>query len=188
MCLDDQADSGQVTTLSAYCNTSNGGCWTVKDDSHATASVLGSFGYGANYLGDVKLQANFSLNGAQVTSTSVSGWSNTKLYDVNLESDLLHGDPSGPGYTSNQKFNKSYGNLTANTYLAFNNYSSYDKSYVYHANVHEMSWEEISYPYGYWYAIIKSPVAHDLNNNDIYVFTTVDDRYDNSAAGGFRSY
>ena len=161
------------------------------DNSHARTNMAGYYGYGGDTIGHITWKSNFSLNGAQMRSYSMAFVPDNGVQDVHISGMLLHGSHYDKGLEVDGTYEEvSKGNVSAYESVGWGGtgYYSYSRSYLNHAHVMEVAWEESSVPQGYWYAYIKSLVAEDPNNDDIYAFRDETYLFEDSADGGFHNY
>lgn len=191
VCPEDGQAQSESSELAASPNcTLEGNCWFVQSDYQASNSTSGAFGYGSEKLGDVTYTAGHNLNGAQMVSKLTFDVYGTRITDVTAEGDLFHGSSSTAGVPTDGQYD-----ITVTPYVAkettwrpwdYTGYKSYDKSFLNHANVVQISWSKPDY-IGYWFVYMKSVIADDPNDNDIYGFNTSSFRFNDSAEAGYRA-
>jgi len=163
----------------------------MTDNWHAMSRMSGTYGWGGHAIGSIRWQSKFSLNGAEMRSYAVNFTPDNGVQDVHMSGMLLHGSHYGEG----EEVDGTYEEIPKGSVPAFttaswggNGYFSYSKSYLNHANVMEVAWEEASVPDGYWYAYVKSLVAEDPDDDNRYRFRDETYMFRNSAEGGWHGY
>jgi hypothetical protein len=178
-----------MATTGTVCTVT--GCWNVSSNYQAKAYMDGSYGYSDHWIGTVHWTSNFGLNGSQMNSSYIGFTISHYAIDVFMSGNLLHGSHTTDGDEVSgqyEELNKGSVAAGATTYWGGGGYSSYSQSYLNHANVMEVAWEDPSEPSGYWYMYIKSPIAEDPDGNNGYTFRSGSYRFTNSAVGGFHAF
>jgi hypothetical protein len=189
-------EGGVITTQDAgtQCNAV-GACWQIPPTTFYRANnwVDGFFGYGDDVLGSADMYSSNHLNGAQMR-TRTYFVSDTSTADLTAEGDLLYGDQDSGGQPidSQYEFKVDSGQAASNKWWPWGStstsgYRSYDTVRGNHANVIQYTWGKGGYP-GHWWIYMKSVIATDPDNNNIYRFLDPGYRFWYSHKSGYHAY
>jgi hypothetical protein len=155
-----------------------GACWTVDNDFKAEFHTTKlHYGHGSTELGQVHFSIYWNLTGAQTLALPVQSRNTHATTHTIFSGALYNGakNVSGGGKLIKTCSPNIRGAAPADKLVSYpKGCKLHDKGKNYNHNmIIQVSWELPEYS-GYWYASIRSPVAH-AEDKAIYRFATADD-------------
>ncbi len=164
------------------------GCWAQHGQASSSFAGSGTYGYGSEQLGTVRLDFEVRFNGARSTSWPVTFQSSRVVSNLIIAGDRLYTSatyPAGKPVEPSQVGHYERAVVPAGQTVQWkpNGYKSYDTNTSWVSIVHEWSWQDPEHP-GTWYFWAKSVKALRQDSGG-YWFTGADDLPDDPAHAGY---